>query len=120
FCPCCRKSRKSAQITSSLSLLREPRSRPAGLPDCPGCQRGEGMVMLSWCLSLDNYMKWLAIRNQAERRCEFPFSLLCLAHLHLKKLRLWAHRRENPPDHSGQGSCLQPHKRHCRPSPAPS
>jgi hypothetical protein len=30
FCPCCRKSRKSAQMTSSLSLLREPRSRPAG------------------------------------------------------------------------------------------
>src|SRR6516164_4790510 len=32
FCPCSRKSRRSAQMTSSLSLLREPRSRPAGFP----------------------------------------------------------------------------------------
>src|SRR5262249_34405678 len=32
FCPCSRKSRRSAQMTSSLSLLREPRSRPARLP----------------------------------------------------------------------------------------
>jgi hypothetical protein len=30
-------------MTSSLSLLREPRSRPAGFPDCPGCQRLVGM-----------------------------------------------------------------------------
>ena len=30
-------------MTSSLSLLREPRSRPAGFPDCPGCQRLLGM-----------------------------------------------------------------------------
>src|SRR6516165_12564919 len=30
FSPCSRKSRRSAQMTSSLSLLREPRSRPAG------------------------------------------------------------------------------------------
>jgi hypothetical protein len=32
FCPCWRKSRRSAQITSSLSALREPRVRPAGFP----------------------------------------------------------------------------------------
>jgi len=32
FSPCLRKSRKSAQMTSSLSLLREPRSRPVGFP----------------------------------------------------------------------------------------
>src|SRR5215831_10131045 len=36
FCPCSRKSRRSAQMTSSLSLLREPRSRPAGLPTRSG------------------------------------------------------------------------------------
>src|SRR5262249_1493474 len=30
FSPCLRKSRRSAQMTSSLSLLREPRSRPVG------------------------------------------------------------------------------------------
>ena len=33
FCPCSRKSRKSAQMTSSLNPLREPRNRPAGLPE---------------------------------------------------------------------------------------
>ena len=30
FSPCLRKSRKSAQMTSSLKALREPRARPAG------------------------------------------------------------------------------------------
>ena len=30
FSPCLRKSRRSAQMTSSLSLLREPRTRPRG------------------------------------------------------------------------------------------
>src|SRR5262249_53610635 len=47
FCPCSPKSRKSAPMTSSLSLLREPRSRPAGLPDTPGCQRLVGMCLCS-------------------------------------------------------------------------
>src|SRR6516165_10169599 len=37
FSPCLRKSRKSAQMTSSLSLLREPRSRPVGSRDFTGC-----------------------------------------------------------------------------------
>jgi hypothetical protein len=32
FSPCLRKSRKSAQMTSSLNALREPRGRPAGFP----------------------------------------------------------------------------------------
>src|SRR6516162_9437215 len=45
FSPCLRKSRRSAQMTSSLSLLREPRTRPAGFPDSPGCQR-----LLDMCL----------------------------------------------------------------------
>ena len=34
-------------MTSSLSLLREPRSLPAGLPDTPGCQRLVGMCLCS-------------------------------------------------------------------------
>src|SRR5215472_2229998 len=34
-------------MTSSLSLLREPRSRPAGFPDCPFCQRLLGMCLCS-------------------------------------------------------------------------
>ena len=33
FCPCLQKSRRSAQITASLSALREPRGRPGGLPE---------------------------------------------------------------------------------------
>jgi hypothetical protein len=33
FSPCLEKSRSSAQITASLSLLREPGFLPAGLPD---------------------------------------------------------------------------------------
>jgi len=33
-------------MTSSLNALREPRGRPAGLPETPGCQRGEGMMLL--------------------------------------------------------------------------
>src|SRR5262249_41515593 len=45
FSPCSRKSRRSAQITSSLSLLREPRSRPAGFPGCPGYQSVLGMCL---------------------------------------------------------------------------
>src|SRR5262249_18939836 len=49
FSPCLRKSRNSAQMTSSLSLLREPRSRPVGFPDCPGCQRLVGMCVLTPC-----------------------------------------------------------------------
>jgi hypothetical protein len=32
FSPCLEKSLSNAQITASVSLLREPRSRPAGLP----------------------------------------------------------------------------------------
>jgi hypothetical protein len=36
FSPCLRKSRRSAQMTSSLSLLREPRTRPAGFRPCLG------------------------------------------------------------------------------------
>src|SRR5262252_8382243 len=32
FSPCMEKSLSNAEITASLSLLREPRNRPAGLP----------------------------------------------------------------------------------------
>src|SRR5262245_892554 len=45
FSPCLEKSLSNAQITASLSLLREPRVRPARLPDCPGCQRLLGMCL---------------------------------------------------------------------------
>src|SRR5262245_2431323 len=45
FSPCFSKSLSSAQITASLSLLREPRSLPARLPDSPGCQRLVGMSL---------------------------------------------------------------------------
>src|SRR6516164_4081689 len=65
FSPCLRKSRRSAQMTSSLSLLREPRGRPAGLPDCPGCQRLVGMCVLAPCLLLCKYMIALLIRQSA-------------------------------------------------------
>src|SRR5215472_7412126 len=50
FSPCLRKSRKSAQTTSSLNALREPRGRPAGLPDCPRCQR---LVGICCCRRVD-------------------------------------------------------------------
>ena len=42
-------------MTSSLSALREPRVRPARLPDCPGCQRLVGMcagTVLLLCKSM--------------------------------------------------------------------
>src|SRR5215471_7464971 len=47
FSPCLEKSLSNAQITASLSLLREPRSRPVGFPDSPGCQRLLGMCLCS-------------------------------------------------------------------------
>src|SRR5215470_8886773 len=55
FSPCLRKSRKSAQMTSSLSLLREPRSRPAGLPATgrPG-QAGRLRAPMGACRSRTN------------------------------------------------------------------
>src|SRR6516225_48446 len=63
FSPCFEKSLSSAQITASLSLLREPRSRPAGLPDTPGCQRLVGMCVLAPCLLLCKCMIALSIRQ---------------------------------------------------------
>src|SRR5262249_46085659 len=47
FSPCLEKSLSNAQITASLSRLREPRSLPAGLPDSPGRQRLVGMCLCS-------------------------------------------------------------------------
>jgi len=52
-------------MTSSLSALREPRVRPAGLPDTPGCQRLVGMCVLAPCLLLCKYMIALLIRQSA-------------------------------------------------------
>ena len=51
-------------MTSSLSLLREPRTRQAGLPDCPGCQRLAGMCARALLL-LCKYMIALLIRQSA-------------------------------------------------------
>ena len=63
FSPCCRKSRKSAQMTSSLNALREPRGRPAGLPDCPWLPKVDRHVCAGAVLMLGNRMIALSIRQ---------------------------------------------------------
>ena len=71
-------------MTSSLSLLREPRSRPAGLPDCPGSQRLEGMcagTVLLFC----KCMMALLIRQSA--RSQRKVDRLLLVVRALRKLR---------------------------------
>src|SRR5262245_52360269 len=55
FSPCLRKSRKSAQMTSSLNALREPRGRPAGLPETPRRQRLLGMFAFASCCCFATY-----------------------------------------------------------------
>jgi hypothetical protein len=49
-------------MTASLNLLREPRSRPAGFPETPGCQRLVGMCA-GTVLMLANRMIALSIRQ---------------------------------------------------------
>src|SRR5262245_2289135 len=71
FSPCLEKSLNKAEITASLSLLREPRVRPARLPDCPGCQRLVGMcadtVLLS-CKRMMALLIWQSARSQRKGR----------------------------------------------------
>jgi len=52
-------------MTSSLSLLREPRSRPAGLPDSPGLPKVGGHVCAGALLLLGKCMIVLSIRQSA-------------------------------------------------------
>jgi hypothetical protein len=54
FSPCLRKSRKIAQMTSSLNALREPRTRPAGLPNAVRLQ------LHALAYNLGNFLRTLA------------------------------------------------------------